>query len=102
MSETMTLPYDAKDSHFFAKMMNAKRERFVKLCLQWDSARDLADDLSSIGYSKASERTCSNWRSRSFKQVPYNAVQAVKLAAEVKRLNEAKAWAQSLEDAEVL
>ena len=101
MSETMPLPYDAKDSQFFAKMMNVKKERFVKLCLKWDSASDLADDLYSIGY-KASERTCSNWRSRSFKKVPYNAVQAVKLAAEIKSLNQAKAWAQSLTDAEAL
>ena len=102
MGDTMTLPYDAEPSQFFAKMMSVKRERFVRLCLQWDSARELADDLMSIGYSQASERTCSNWRGRNFKKVPYNAVQAVKLSAEIKKHKQLKSWEASLIEASAL
>lgn len=99
MSDTMTLPYDAEVPQFFAKMMNAKREKFIKLCQKWDSARELADDLSTIGYEQASERTCTNWRNRAFKKVPYNAVQAVKLAAEMRKQKQSREWSKSLEEA---
>lgn len=102
MSQTMTLPYDADVPQYFAKMRNAKRERFVALVNRWDSARELADALYSIGYTKASERTCTNWRNRTFKRVSYEAVLAVKLATERRQVALAKQYAKDVRDAALL
>jgi hypothetical protein len=97
----MTLPYNADDPQFFAKILQSKKERFVQLCVKWDSAEDLASDLAEIGY-EVSPRTVTNWRNRSFKRVPYAAVQAVKYAIEIKRQRQAEMWAASLKEAQAL
>ena len=99
MSETqMNLPYDANDLQFFAKMKEAKKERFVALCNQWGSARELCDDLAKLPHIVC-ERKVAGWRNREFKRVPYNDVLAVKLAAEKRLLSEANRWAKSLKEA---
>ena len=85
-------------SQYFAKLMDTKKERFVRLCNKWTSARALADDLATLGYPVGG-RTCTSWRSRSFEKLPYGAVQAVKLAAERKKLEQSKAWSRSLQEA---
>lgn len=100
-AEQMTLPTTSNPSQFFANMMNSKNERFTRLCLKWGSAKELADDLATIEYD-VSERTVSNWRSRNFKRVPYNAVQAVKYLTEKKKLQASQQWSEALREAQSL
>ena len=94
---TMTRHNSAENPQSFAEIRQWRRNRFVKVCLNWPSARALADDLASIGYP-VSERTCTNWRNRTFSRLEDDAVQAVKLAAQYRKLNEANAHAQHLQE----
>lgn len=100
MSETMTLQFPADPPQFIAKM-NGRKERFVRLCLKFESAQTLADELTELGVD-TSERTASNWRSRQFKRLPYNAVQGVKYLIEAKKLERAQDWADALREAQSL
>ncbi len=94
------MDFIAEGSQFLAEMIS-KKERFVKVCLEFDSARQLADELTAIG-CETSERTASNWRSRNFKKLPYDGVKGVQYIVEKKKLEASLKWSEAIKKAQSL
>ena len=96
----MTRRLSADHPHFFADAFDTirqrRRERFVRQCLVWASARSLADDLASLGV-EVSERRCAEYRARQFKSRPGEVADAVAFLVERRKVAEAKAELRRIE-----